>query len=242
MAGIIPKEELTSFQRWEIGSFDRPTTNKRPQVPPPSPPAPEPGESGTSQTPAPAAISSEDLESLKMAAQEAGHQAGFQAGYAEGQQAAAQEAREAALAQLERFQEITEGLHQALNQIDQSVAEQLLELAVEISEKIVGSVLAIKPEMLLPIVREALANLPVQQAEITLSLNPADAATIRQHLGEQFAQTGVLIIENDQISPGGCQLRAGVAEIDASLETRWKRVLGAIGANPRQWLNTNDLG
>ena len=184
MSGIIPKEGLTSFQRWEIGSFDRPAANKRP-VPPPSPQqeALPPAAAMESNTP-PASL--EHLAQVEAEARDAGHQAGFQAGYAEGQQAAAHEAREAALAQLERFQEITESLQQALRQIDQSVAEQLLELAVEISEKMVGSTLTIKPEVLLPIVREALASLPVQQGEISLSLNPSDAATIRQHLGEQF--------------------------------------------------------
>jgi flagellar assembly protein FliH len=32
-------------------------------------------------------------------------------------------------------------------------------------------------------------------------------------------------------------LRAGNSEIDAMLETRWKRVLEAIGTEPREWLS-----
>ena len=239
MSGIIPKEELTSFQRWEIGSFDRPAANKRSAIQSsPQQEAPPPAAAPEPSTPS---VSPEHLAQVEAEARDAGHQAGFQAGYAEGLEAAAHEAREAALTQLERFQEITESLQQALKQIDQSVAEQLLELAVEISEKMVGSTLTIKPAVLLPIVREALASLPVQQGEISLSLNPSDAATIRQHLGEQFAQTGVQIIEDEQITQGGCQVRAGVAEIDASVETRWKRVLGAIGATSREWQGMHDL-
>ena len=61
---------------------------------------------------------------------------------------------------------------------------------------------------------------------------------MRQHLGEQFAQTGTQIIEDNTITPGGCQLLAGASEVDASIETRWKRVLEAIGTEPQAWLTS----
>jgi flagellar assembly protein FliH len=33
-------------------------------------------------------------------------------------------------------------------------------------------------------------------------------------------------------------LQAGTSEVDATIETRWKRVLESIGAEPQEWLTT----
>ena len=63
-------------------------------------------------------------------------------------------------------------------------------------------------------------------------LNPVDAENIRTQLTEQFAQTSTRIVEDREITPGGCMLQAGPSEVDATIETRWKRVLEAIGTEP----------
>ena len=93
-------------------------------------------------------------------------------------------------------------------------------------------------DYLLPIIREALSSLPLHHAHVTLHLNPADADTVRSSIGEQLSQQNTQIFENDQITPGGCRVTAGASEIDATTETRWQRVLEAIGTEPQAWLTT----
>ncbi|WP_265948182.1 FliH/SctL family protein [Dechloromonas sp. A34] len=136
----------------------------------------------------------------------------------------------------QRFNTLISNLKLALDGIDQSVADELLSLALEVAAQLTRGMIAAKADMLLPIIREAVTTLPLHHAHIVLRLNPGDAGHVRSLLGEEFAQTGTQIVEDSAISPGGCLLEAGASEIDATIETRWKRVLEAIGTEPREWL------
>ena len=53
----------------------------------------------------------------------------------------------------------------------------------------------------------------------------------------RFFQAGNQLIDDPDISPGGCLLNAGASEIDASVETRWKRILEPLGATAHEWQN-----
>ena len=84
MSGIIPKESLGGFQRWQVGDFNpRPTT--APAATPVIAETPENADSGlvVNDVPLPTA---EDIEQIH----EQARAEGYQAGYAEGQQAARQ--------------------------------------------------------------------------------------------------------------------------------------------------------
>lgn len=230
MSGIIPKEQLAGIRRWEIGSFDAPKTGR----PPPPPPAPAPvAEVVEEEVPGIALPTAADIERIH----EEARAAGYQAGYEEGRQAGEQEAREASELLAQHMLALTDNLQQALSRIDQEVAEQLLALATEIAAQVLCGTIAIKSDVLLPIIRDATAALPLHHSHVTLRLNPADAVHVRSHLGDQLAQTGTQIIDDNEISRGGCLVRANASEVDATIETRWKRVLEAIGIEPRPWLN-----
>lgn len=75
--------------------------------------------------------------------------------------------------------------------------------------------------------REALQQFPQNNAMI--HLHPDDTALIREYLGEQVAHMGHRLIEDDAISRGGCLIEASGSELDATVETRWKRILSNLG-------------
>lgn len=240
MSGIIPKEQLGGFTRWQISDFDgrkresnpQPAT-LRPTEPAPlmaTPPAPAPV---FEEVPAIALPTAEELERIYEEARASGYQAGFD----EGRQAADSAARATAEEQARQFGSLLDSLRQSLQQLDQDVADQLLGLATEIAAQVLRGSIAGRQDVLLPVVREAIAALPIHHAHITLRLNPKDAGRVKELLGEQFAQTGTQIIEDAAVSPGGCHVRAGASEVDATIETRWKRVIEAIGATPQAWLS-----
>lgn len=229
---IIPKEELANFQRWQAGSFD-----KKPAAPPA---APAPAIEEPVQEPAVTAAvdnavtlpTAEEVESIRAAA----HAAGYAAGLAEGRMIGEQQARESALRDAQHFNTLIGNLKLALDAIDQSVADELLSLALEVAAQLTRGTIAAKADVLLPIIREAVTTLPLHHGHIVLRLHPDDAAHVRTLLGEEFAQTGTQIVDDSAITLGGCLLEAGASEIDATIETRWKRVLEAIGIEPREWL------
>lgn len=246
MPGYIPREQLDAYRRWQADSFD---------PPPPEPPPPEPMPDLEIDSEPVAGISlptAEDIERIHNEAHaagheagyeagheagcHAGHEAGYQAGFEEGREAAYRAGLETAQAEAQRIATLAENFENALTALDQTVADQLLALALEVAGQVLRGTVSARPETLLPVIREAIAALPLHHGHVALHLHPDDAAVVRDHLGDQFAQSGWRIIEDREIRQGGCQLRAGSSEIDASLETRWKRVVGSIGADSSAWL------
>ncbi|PKO89306.1 MAG: flagellar assembly protein FliH [Betaproteobacteria bacterium HGW-Betaproteobacteria-12] len=230
---IIPKDELTSYQRWQAGSFD-----KKPLAAeaPPAAVAKE-AKPAAPQEPQVKLPTAEEIERMHEEARAQGYAAGLVEGREKAEQAARQLAEQAAEQMAGRFAGLLDNLRRSLNELDQSVADQLLALAIEIAAQVTRSHIDTREDALLPIVREAISTLPLHHAHIVLRLNPADAAHVRTLLGDELSHSATQIVDDSTISTGGCLVLAGASEIDATIETRWKRVLEAIGAEPRAWQN-----
>ncbi|HUX24160.1 MAG TPA: flagellar assembly protein FliH [Burkholderiales bacterium] len=150
------------------------------------------------------------------------HEEGYAAGHREGSARAAAETL--------RLQQILAALAEESRQFDQRVADELLGLSLRIAKQVLQQALKLRPEVIVPLVNEVLGQLPLARQRACLILHPEDAALVRLALGERLGQSGWDIIENAEISRGGCRLEAAECEIDASLERRWQRVTAAVGA------------
>lgn len=232
MSGIIPKEQLAAYQRWQFGAFDAPA-EPVPMAPAEAAPPPpeEPPAAGEPVAEPPALPTAEDIERIH----EEARQAGYEAGFAEGREAGEEAAREATQTLVGEMIELTRHMEEALSELDQSVGEQVLELALEVARQLAQASIRTNPDYLLPIIREAVAALPLHHAHVVIHLNPQDAAHVRPHL-ESLAGNTAQIAEDATVAPGGCRLRAGTSEVDATVDTRWQRILEAIGADPEPWL------
>lgn len=243
---IIPKEKLTSFARWQATSFDKPPeSSPQPSETPVASEAPIeemalPAITEEPPPPEPALPSAEEIqqliESTRATAQTQGHAEGYAAGHAEGLAAARSEQQAAAAAQGEQLTALFHNLQQAVGSLEQEIADELLDTALAVAAEVLRGTIAVHKEALLPLIREAIASLPGHHSHLQVHLHPDDAQVLRPLIEEQLAQTGGQLIDNPDISPGGCRVTAGTGEIDASIETRWRRVLEAIGAEPRAWL------
>lgn len=205
MTAAIEEGKLTAWERWELAEFDGPTSrlaNPRPA-----------GE----QAPQAAVVlpTAADVERIH----EEAHRQGYQAGYEEGQLKARGEA--------ERLGRAAIQLEDALAGLESGVADELLALALELARQVVRREIHAYPESLLDVVREALAQLPHQHAAIYL--HPEDASLVRSYLGEQLTHAGHRIHEDDQLKRGDCKLEASGGHLDASVATRWQRVLDGLG-------------
>ena len=204
---IIPKDNLTAWQRWELGSFDQ----KRA-----APAAPQKKGGAASQLP-----TADDIERIHRDA----HKQGSDAGYEEGTARVRMEAM--------RLHTLVEQLEAALTVFDRQVAEELLGLSLEVARQVVRQTIAARPNLILDVVRDALAQLPHQHAAIYL--HPEDASLVRSSLGEQLAHAGHRIFEEAALSRGGLRMEAGGSHLDASVAGRWRRVLEGIGAD-EDWI------
>jgi flagellar assembly protein FliH len=202
MSTIIPKENLTAWQRWELGGFDQKKA---------APAAPQKKTAAAGRLP-----TAEDVERIHRDA----HKQGYDAGYEEGTARARMEAL--------RLHTLVEQLEAALGEFDQQVAEELLGLSLEVARQVLRQAIAARPNAILDVVREALAQLPHQHAAIYL--HPEDASLVRSYLGDQLAHLGHRILEEPGLARGGLRMEAGGSHLDASVETRWKRVIEGMGA------------
>ena len=169
----------------------------------------------------------EELERMHEDARAEGQREGYEAGFAEGREAGYQAGQQQAASEAGHLMSAVARLDEALAALDGEVAAEVLALALTLARKLVGDTLAAHPEAILETVRSALHQLPHAHARV--ALNPLDAELVRTQLGEQFEHAGHRIVEDDTLSRGGCRIEAGATEVDATLETRWRRVLDSIG-------------
>lgn len=167
----------------------------------------------------------DEIEAMHQEAHKQGYDAGYEEGSARGRLEAAE------LAQL------LGSFDEALSQLDQQVAEEVLALALEVARQVVRDSLAVKPEAVLGVVREALGQTPQQHAQ--LHVHPDDAVLVRQYLGEQLTHTGHRLVEDEQIERGGCRIDSAGAQMDATLATRWRRVVETL-ANDHPWADSTE--
>lgn len=198
--GIIPKERLSAYERWEMDSFDAP------------------GKRGIVLTTA------DQVEKIHKQAFLEGRQAGYEEGR---KRAAAEAAKIGALANA--FASDTTGL-------DQQLAQQALELALEVARQMLRTALSIRPDLALPVIQEAIRSLPLAGEERYLRVHPEDAALARQYLQDMLASSGWKIIEDGSIARGGCRASTSQGEVDATVDTRWRAIVGAFGVDGA-WLD-----
>ena len=234
MSGFTP-EKLTAYQRWEVAAFDEAEQAAARAAEAAAAAAQTLADhpvEGIDAAPPVVLPTADDIERMHIEA----HEQGYAAGHAEGLAAGHAKGLAAAHASAAKIDALMTSLQQSLDSVDQQVANRLLATAVEIASQMLRQSLRVKPELLLPVVREAVATLYPHGGHPALFAHPDDAALIRTHLGEQLAHSNWRIIDDASLSAGGCRVEVGASEVDATLETRWRRVIDAIGISP-EWLS-----
>jgi flagellar assembly protein FliH len=150
----------------------------------------------------------------------AGYDAGYQTGYNAGRAAAEQ--------QLTQLSKLCAATNQTLAVAEQQLAGEILDLAIALARQILRGELTARRDALLPVVREAISALPEASTQRKLLLHPSDVDIVRSHLGEDITLGGWQIVEDHLIEPGGCRIVAANGDVDATLATRWKRVVNSL--------------
>ncbi|MCC7485310.1 MAG: flagellar assembly protein FliH [Burkholderiales bacterium] len=158
-----------------------------------------------------------DIERLQRAA----HAEGLAAGLAEGRARAAE--------RLAAIEALAASVGAALRAEEARIAEDLLTLALELARRMVREALGVRRELIVPLVREALRQMPASGAPARLALHPRDAALVREGIAESHGQAGCVIVEDESIERGGCRIESAATLVDATLETRWERILASLG-------------
>lgn len=242
---MLPKEQQSAFQRWEMTSFgdERPSTvalrqaeqrerdaeqahydaeqrvqealQEQQEQLEMGPPLPPPVEYPTV----------EELEGIREQARKEGYDEGHEAGHAD----AIEAGKLATAEELQHVRALADTFSTALQDADQLIANEVLDLALQLAKGMLKNALQVKPELILPIVRDAIEYLPVLQQPALLVLHPDDAAMVRAGIGEELDKGGWRVVEDASVGRGGCKVDTATNQIDATAAARWQRLSHALG-------------
>jgi len=223
-----PKELQSAYQRWEMASFgdNRPSVVARNTPPPPAAPLP----------PELIPPTEAEIAAIRAAAHADGEQIGFEAGSNAGYIDGLERGRLEAAEELAHLRTIASTFAGALAAADEIMANDVLDLALQLARGMLRTALPVKPELLLPVVRDALAYLPVVQQPAMLMLHPLDVDMVRNAMGEEIDKGGWRVIEDATVERGGCKVETASNQIDAQCEARWQRLNQALSKDV-DWLD-----
>lgn len=154
---------------------------------------------------------------------EEARQQGYAAGVQQAQASLEQEAR--------RLRQVTESFGSALDSLDFRLADQVLNLALDVAKQVIAGELTARPERILEVVNLALRQMADSARDARLLLNPEDARIVRPILNDLLDRTRLRMVEDARIVRGGCLIETMQGDLDATLQTRWRQVVSVLGAN-----------
>ncbi len=154
---------------------------------------------------------------------------GYEAGKAQGYAEAMRSAQQARAADLQRLESLLAALRSEFEGLSVRTADALLDLAIEIAAQVLRQEVRTHREVILPVVHEALGLLEAARVHPTVRLAPIDLDLVRTAAQADGQIQGCRFVADASIAPGGCRVDSASGEIDATLPTRWRRVLQTLG-------------
>ena len=109
-------------------------------------------------------------------------------------------------------------------EIYDTVANDILQISIDIAKKIIKKEVAEDPEIILGNIKEILNDLSKEETKLILKVNPSQAAILKQHVPDFVSSAGldakVVIIPDESILEGGCILTTTNGVIDATIESQ----------------------
>lgn len=162
---------------------------------------------------------------------ERGRIEGFDKGHAEGVAAGRTAALEQSKAEftekhaslVEAFQSAISQMNETKEQLRLAAEKNLLDFAIMVASKVTFAVGELHRESALENFRRAI-TLVMDKTDVTVRCNAKDLETLRVFAEATLdsARSGqhVRLVEDDAVKPGGCVLRSGRAEVDATLDVQ----------------------
>lgn len=112
----------------------------------------------------------------------------------------------------------------AKQEVFEYIAPDILEISVEIAQKIIKKELQQDPTIIIDNIMEILKGLSKEETKITLRVNPAQVSLLKSEIPSVMSNVGldakVLIVPDESIMEGGCMVTTTNGVIDATIETQ----------------------
>jgi len=169
-------------------------------------------------------LTSGQLDALQKQATEEARRRGYEEGLAAG--------KAEHTARLARLTALAAAFTQPFQSLEQAVEDEIVSLAVQLASHLVRREIQHDPALLHAAVHDCLAVLAANVRDVTLHLNPDDAALLRAHL-ESAAEQRLKIAVDTELARGDLRVASSSSLVDGRLATRCAEILAAARLDQR---------
>ena len=212
---FIPREEIEAVAAWRFANVDGTPHEDELKAQLPVGPSPE-----------------------ELAAQaEAQRQQELADAYARGHADGCNETRQALEAPTQAHQlQVQQRLAGVIAQVQQQtqdlqadMAQAVLHMACDLARQMIRRELSLDPLRVQPVVQEAVGLLAADGVPIAVRLHPDDCAALTAATADTVPEPHLRWVADPGLSPGGCVVEAAGNRVDATVQTRWRRVIANLG-------------
>lgn len=158
----------------------------------------------------------EEAQSIKEAAAKEGYQEGLSQ----------------AKADIDDVKNAIKSFFSAKQEVFDYIAPDILEIGVDIAQKIIKKELQQDPTIILDNISEILKGLSKEESKITLRVNPVQVSLLKSEIPNMLNNAGleakVMIVPDETIMEGGCMVTTTNGVIDATIETQLSVISEAL--------------
>jgi flagellar biosynthesis/type III secretory pathway protein FliH len=168
-----------------------------------------------------------DFAAMEEEARVRGYTDGQQAGYAAGLQAAEQ----AAARMLQQLSALVGQVHENHSTFFRAAERQVVDLALQIAQKVVEREIENMPDLAVNVIRAALEEMDARTA-VRVRINPDDEELLRRRWS-QVVPTGLSpqqleVVVDDRVQAGGAIIETTQGQVDAQLDTKLAQLGSAL--------------
>lgn len=164
-----------------------------------------------------------------------GHKRGYKKGFEKGKKEAEEKYKKLENVLKKDFQEKIQSINTFLKNLEKESKElilnmdkEVLNLALNIAQKLILKEIERDPEISLRLIREAL-NYIAEGTELNIKVNPEEYKFLKENLLKYIPPSQkIKLIPDESISKGGIFIETSLGVIDATFEKRWKKLLETL--------------
>lgn len=158
----------------------------------------------------------EEAENIRVAASKEGYEAGIQS----------------ASEDIAQVRETLNTFLSAPQEVFDYIAPNILQISIDIAQKIIKSEITQNPQVLLDKITEILKTLSKEEPKITVRVSPMQINIAKQGMPDVMAAAGletkIVVLPDESISDGGCVVTTNNGVIDATIESQLAIVMEAL--------------
>lgn len=146
----------------------------------------------------------------------------------EGYQAGMEQASE----ELQQIRETFAAFMNAKQEVYEQIAPDILEISVDIAQKIIKKEVSEDPQVLVNNIVDVLKSLSKDENKIALRVNPVQVDVVKQQVPEILTIAGLdaraSVLADEEVSEGGCLVTTSNGVVDATVETQLSVICEAL--------------